>query len=445
MGRCLSAPGAGVTLSAERGPRVKLSKLDRLERAYRTLLSCNRLVIRGPAEPELLREMCAIAVREAGYRLAWVGYKREDASRTVSPAAQFGFEAGYLEGIHVAWDEGPYGRGPTGTAIRTGRACVVQDVLTHREYGEWREQALQRGYASTCAVPLRDEAGVFGAFNLYAAEPDAFDAHELELLQELGNDLAHGVHLARERVRVGKLELALRRAEKLETVGRVAASIVHDVNNFLAVISPALLDLRTHRQGPRAQQALQDIEQATQEAARLNREVLRFASVAPSNEILFQPDEVAERLWPILRRQLKHHQQASARFASRPWQISMDAVAFEQVLTNLVVNARDAIADRGALAVEVEQRTLSERLTAEAGLLDAGEYVVLTVRDDGPGIPPEVRDRLFEPFFTTKGERGTGLGLATVMGCVRQARGGIVVTSEPGHGAQFEVYLPRAS
>jgi PAS domain S-box-containing protein len=173
--------------------------LRRTTRALRTLSACNRALLQATAEQAFLQEICQIIVKVGGYRLAWVGYALEDQAKTVHPVAQAGFEEGYLQTVNITWADAERGRGPTGTAIRTGKTCWVNNMLTDPDYRPWREEALRRGYASSLALPLMQAGQALGALNIYAAEPDAFDAQEVELLEELAGAVAYGIGVMRSR------------------------------------------------------------------------------------------------------------------------------------------------------------------------------------------------------------------------------------------------------
>ncbi len=173
--------------------------LRRTSRAFRALSECNQAMIRATDESYLLHEICRIVVEIGGYRLAWVGFAEQDEDKTVRPAAQAGFEESYLEMLDITWADDERGRGPTGTAIRTSKTVITQDILTDPRYAPFRAAATQRGYASSLALPLIIEGHTFGALNIYAAEPDAFDTDEVKLLTELADDLSYGIASLRDR------------------------------------------------------------------------------------------------------------------------------------------------------------------------------------------------------------------------------------------------------
>ncbi len=183
-----------------------VEELRRKNRALAALSQCNQALLRARDEDAFIGELCDILVRVGGYRFVWVGYRVDDAARSVRPVGHSGEEDGYLSGLRISWADGPLGQGPTGTAIRTGKAVVCRDIPSDPTYRPWRQQAVERGYAASIALPLRGDDGCFGALNLYARNPDAFDPQETALLQELADDLAYGITTLRTRRRLAESE-----------------------------------------------------------------------------------------------------------------------------------------------------------------------------------------------------------------------------------------------
>ena len=175
------------------------ARQKRLNRALRLLSDCNMALVHAEEEHDLLAEICRLCVESGGYLMAWVGYAEQDEARTVRPVAQSGYENGYLDSIRVSWADTEFGRGPTGTAIRTGVPGINQNVLTNPRVAPWKEAAIQRGYQSSIALPLIGDAKVLGALTMYAREADAFDPEEVRLLEELASDLAYGIVTLRTR------------------------------------------------------------------------------------------------------------------------------------------------------------------------------------------------------------------------------------------------------
>ncbi len=180
------------------------------QRAFVVLRAAQRALLRAEDEAELLRSICRIAVEEAGYRLAWVGLAEDGEERPVRPVAQAGYEEGYLESVTISWADTPLGRGPTGTAIRTGRPVVGRNFLTDPELAPWRDHAIERGFLSSVALPLQAHDRTFGALTIYAAEPDAFSPQDVDLLTGLADDLSFGIMTLRSRNAAYE---ALRRSE----------------------------------------------------------------------------------------------------------------------------------------------------------------------------------------------------------------------------------------
>ena len=181
-------------------------ELHRVNRALRVRSACNQTLVRAESESQFLADICTIIVDVGGYRLAWVGFINEKNDETgkrtekhVRPVAQRGYEDGYLESIEIRWDGSEHGRGPTGTAIRSGEPAVVRNILADPSFAPWRDEAKERGFNSAIALPLADENETLGALTIYAVEQDAFDADEVALLSDLADDLAYGISTLRGR------------------------------------------------------------------------------------------------------------------------------------------------------------------------------------------------------------------------------------------------------
>jgi PAS domain S-box-containing protein len=174
-------------------------KLARLNRTLQTLYQCNQALVRATEEYELLRSVCQILVEVGGLRMAWVGYREFNEDKTVRPVARAGHEAGYLERANITWGDTDRGRGPTGTAIRTGTNCWTRDNLTDPNLAPWRSEDLRLGYASSISLPLMSHGQAFGALALHAEEPDAFTQSAIDQFTDLANNLAYGVMALRTR------------------------------------------------------------------------------------------------------------------------------------------------------------------------------------------------------------------------------------------------------
>ena len=242
-----------------------------------------------------------------------------------------------------------------------------------------------------------------------------------------------------------KLQGQLLQAQKMESVGRLAGGVAHDFNNMLGVIlGHSELALRQVDPAQPLHDNLEEIRKAGQRAADLTRQLLAFArkqTVSP--KVLDLNDTVANML-SMLRRLIGEDIDLAWLPGAELWPVKMDPSQVDQILANLCVNARDACAGVGKVTIETGNIAFDEAYcTIHTGFIP-GEYVQLAVSDSGCGMEKEVLENLFEPFFTTKGiGQGTGLGLSTVYGIVKQNMGFINVYSEPGEGTTFKIYLPR--
>jgi len=242
-----------------------------------------------------------------------------------------------------------------------------------------------------------------------------------------------------------KLEAQLAQAQKMESVGRLAGGVAHDFNNLLTVINLySDMALRSLEPDNPLRQDLEEIRRAGDRAAQLTRQLLIFSRRQPLEMRTLNLNEVLQGLAKMLPRLLGEDIPLQMKLAPDLGYIHADPGQIEQVVVNLAVNARDAMPEGGQLTLETVNTTLDKLFLRLHSGVEEGEYIMLAVSDTGVGMTEEVKAHLFEPFFTTKGPgKGTGLGLATVYGIVKQHRGHIWVYSEPGLGSIFKVYLPR--
>ena len=204
-------------------------ELRRVNRALNVLSESRRVMTRAADEKEFLSRLCEIIVHLGGYHLAWVGFAGNDEHKTVAPVAQAGFEEGYLEKIHITWADKERGRGPTGTAIRSGEPYICKNLLTDPRFAPWREEAVKRGYGSSVALPIVLGGETVGALSIYASEADAFNPREMKLLLELARDLSYGLGALRNRRDRERAEEALLKTS--EKVKMFAYSVSHDLKN----------------------------------------------------------------------------------------------------------------------------------------------------------------------------------------------------------------------
>ncbi|MEI7826116.1 MAG: GAF domain-containing protein, partial [Chlorobiaceae bacterium] len=187
---------------------------EQLTRILRATTLCNEALIHSTDEMELVQKICNIVVDIGGYRMAWIGYAEHDKAKRVRPIAQSGFEEGYLESVTISWDDTEFGRGPTGTAIRTGKPITSIDISHDPMMKPWHKEAIKHGYASSLSLPLNADHEVFGAFSIYSSRPGAFNAEETNLLTALADNLAYGITTLRTREAKQRSENELRQSEE---------------------------------------------------------------------------------------------------------------------------------------------------------------------------------------------------------------------------------------
>jgi signal transduction histidine kinase/ActR/RegA family two-component response regulator len=241
------------------------------------------------------------------------------------------------------------------------------------------------------------------------------------------------------------LERQLRMAQKMEAVGRLSGGIAHDFNNLLGVIIGYIQVLkRTLVPGQPSYEYAEEIEKAGKRAASLTRQLLAFSRQQVLEPVILNLNTLVSDMEKMLPRLIGEDIQLNLILDSAIGHVKADQGQIEQVVMNLAVNARDAMPDGGKLTIQTANAELDSTFVGEHPGSVPGQYVMLAVTDTGAGMETEIQAQIFEPFFTTKGQnKGTGLGLATVYGIVKQSSGYITVDSEKGNGAIFKIYLPR--
>ncbi len=324
----------------------------------------------------------------------------------------FGYSSEDVDATHAWWLDHvhPDDRERADQAFR-------ESVRTGRDYvSEYRLRAKDGRYVDVVdrALALRDETG--RVRRMVGAMLDVTDLKEIEA--------------------------RLRRSEKLEALGRLAGGIAHDFNNVLSVITGYGELLRSALgSGDPRQAEVAEILRAAESGEGLTRQLLAYSRDRQLRPEVLDLNTVVQDAAGMLRRLLGQDVELVCRLAPSPGRVSADPGQLEQVIVNLVTNARDAMPDGGRVTIETRDVVIGSGRN-RAGL-ERGAYVLLAVSDTGAGIDEQTRARIFEPFFTTKGHRGTGLGLATVYRIVTESGGQISVESEPGQGTVFELYFPR--
>ena len=422
---------------------------DELERSHAALAAHGRAladlarsaVWRSTDRDRAFRELSETAARTLGVERVGIWLFDDDGSRLVLHDL---FERSRRAHSHGAVF--PRADAPVYfAAIEEDRALAADDAHTDPRTCEFRSFYLEPlGIGALLDAPIHSHgrvAGIIccehvGGVRRWRPEDSSFVA-----------SLADYAALALDLAGRADLEERLRRAQRLESIGRLAGGVAHDFNNMLtAMLNGAVLVKRivTPAPGSDVEMLLDDIIAGSRRAAGLTSQLLAFARRRPVAPRVLDPRDVLLQMRPMLERIVGDGMVVEVRADTDVGCVRMDPTQLEQVVLNLAVNARDAMDEGGHLEIELGVRTLDAEAASARPDLRPGAYVTLLVRDDGRGIPPEVLPKIFEPFFTTKPVgKGTGLGLATTWGLVRQAGGHVDVISAPGEGATFVVYLPR--
>ncbi len=333
--------------------------------------------------------------------------------------------------------ENPFGR------IVTSRRSLVSEDL-HNEPGTGRNLPEGHRLRQFLGVPMMRDDDIVG-FLAVANTPKGYATADEETLEILARTAGVLLESHRRQNREDSLQEQLRQSQKMEALGRLASGIAHDFNNLLTVITGHCL-LLERRMGE-AGSAIGNIEQirlASERSVSLTKQLLTFSRRHALESKVLDLNEVLENMLPMVRRLIGEDIELVQDLQPGLGQVTTDPDRMQQLVMNLVVNARDAMPRGGRLVIETMDIDLDQIYLTLHPIVKPGRYVMLSVTDTGIGMNPEVKSRAFEPFFTTKEPgTGTGLGLATVYGIVKQSGGYIWVYSEPGHGTSFKVYMPR--
>ena len=305
--------------------------------------------------------------------------------------------------------------------------------------------AAKAGLHGCCAFPIRLRSEILGVVEFFSRSIRESDPELLAMMVTIGSQIGQFIERKRVEEALGESEEQLRQSQKLEAIGQLAGGVAHDFNNLLTAINgySALALRRLGEEHPIASY-LEEIKKAGDRAANLTRQLLAFGRKQLLQPLPLSLNDVVTDMSKMLRRLIGENIDFVAKLSPDLKQIKADPGQVEQVLVNLVVNARDAMPTGGTLTIETANAQLDGAYASKHVGVNPGPYTMLAVSDTGIGMDQGTQLRIFEPFFTTKEKgKGTGLGLSTVYGIIRQSGGNVWVYSEPQRGTSFKIYLPQ--
>jgi signal transduction histidine kinase len=416
-------------------------------------------------EQEALQSICEILVEGDEFRLAWIGYCEDNAEKNIRPVAKAGTNPLFLERVESSWGDTETGEGPPGLAVRTGKPCWINDILTNPAASRWAAVARDAGYRSCIALPLiaHDQRGglidLRGTLNLYSGERECFDDRTVDHYAGLASCLTHAVaalrgHLAEDltsgvkslrasqqrkraedALQATRAELA--RASRMTSLGHMAASIAHEISQPLAAIvangnaaSRWLANKSPDLEEARA--ALNRIVIEGHRAGQVIGSVRAMFKQAPQEKAPLDVNDLIREVLILTRSEIQCHRVAvQTELMERIPQPLADRIQLQQIMLNLIMNAleaMDAVTDRA--------RVLSIKST-----IQDSQSVRITVGDSGTGIEPKDVQRIFDEFFTTE-PQGMGLGLSICRSIIEAHGGSLSASSGRPHGAIFQLILP---
>jgi len=377
----------------------------------------------------------------------WVGFRLVDGDElVVAGTLEGGTEMPVRRRLKI-------GESLAGQVAATGRPLLLRDPASHPSMLPEHAQAMRRlGYHGMLTVPARVGDRVVGVLSFLTRREEGFSTEDLAIATAFASHAAVALENSRllHESRRAYDELAqtqgqLEQAQKMDAIGRLAGGVAHDFNNLLTVIlgRTDILLTQIKAEDP-LRRGIALIQRTAGRAAELTKQLLAFSRKQVLEAVVLDLGVVTTDMKEMLARLIGEDIALVTNLAATLGHVKADRGQIEQVVMNLAINARDAMPQGGQLVVETANADLDDEYVRRNVGSRPGPHVMLAVSDSGVGIPRELQRHIFEPFFTTKEQgKGTGLGLATVYGIVKQSGGYIEVDSEPGRGTTFRIYLPR--
>ncbi|MFH2066134.1 MAG: ATP-binding protein [Pseudomonadota bacterium] len=422
--------------------RKQVEEALRRSEKEKTILNQIANIFLSTPDQEVYGEVLAVILQEMKSKFGLFGYIDQTGNLVIPSLTRDIWQECRIPGKSIVFPSDTWGNNLWGRSIREKRAFCSDGPFYTPDGHIPIDHFL--------AVPIVYQNDTIGLISV-ANSPKSYSEEDNDILRSIAEYISPILNARMQRDRNEqkhkRLEAQLNQMEKMESLGRLAGGVAHDLNNMLSVIG-GFTEMALEQLGP--DQPLYDdlleVWKATERSISLIRQLLAFSrkqSIAPH---VIDLNRIIEAMLRMLRSLTGDDINLTWLPGSEVWPVKVDPSQIDQILTNLCVNARDAIAGVGMVTIETGNITLDEAYCHNHPDFVAGEYVLLAVSDNGHGMDKETQDKIFEPFFTTKEVgKGTGLGLATVYGIVKQNNGFINVNSKPEHGTTFKIYLPRES